>query len=90
MKRRNQFWIELSLATFMLISITAVAEVTVNQESLTGINRTQGGYAVGDNMLNSGKIFFDLTQNDLEIVLSATGSVAYMWGPSLMKIEVWQ
>lgn len=39
---------------------------------------------------NSGKIFFDLTENDLEIILSATGSVAYMWGPSLMHIEVWQ
>ena len=39
---------------------------------------------------NSGKIFFDLTQNDLQIILSTTGSVAYMWGPSLMNIEVWQ
>jgi len=39
---------------------------------------------------NNGKIFFDLTQNDLEIVLFTTGQVAYMWGPSLMKLEVWQ
>jgi hypothetical protein len=39
---------------------------------------------------NNGKIFFDLTQNDLEIILLTTGQVAYMWGPSLMKIEVWQ
>jgi hypothetical protein len=39
---------------------------------------------------NDGKIFFDLTQNDLEIVLFTTGQVAYMWGPSLMKLEVWQ
>jgi hypothetical protein len=39
---------------------------------------------------NNGKIFFDLTQNDLEIILITTGQVAYMWGPSLMKIEVWQ
>jgi hypothetical protein len=39
---------------------------------------------------NSGKIFFDLTQNDLEIILITTGQVAYMWGPSLMRIEVWQ
>jgi hypothetical protein len=39
---------------------------------------------------NNGKIFFDLTQNDLEIVLFTTGQVAYMWGPSLMNIEVWQ
>jgi len=39
---------------------------------------------------NSGKIFFDLSENDLEIVLSVTGKLAYMWGPSLMNIEVWQ
>jgi hypothetical protein len=39
---------------------------------------------------NNGKIFFDLTQNDLEIVLFTTGQIAYMWGPSLMKLEVWQ
>jgi hypothetical protein len=39
---------------------------------------------------NNGRIFFDLTQNDLEIILLTTGQVAYMWGPSLMKIEVWQ
>ncbi|MGV8171899.1 MAG: hypothetical protein ACP5OA_04360, partial [Candidatus Woesearchaeota archaeon] len=39
---------------------------------------------------NSGRIFFDLTQNDLEIILLTTGEIAYMWGPSLMKIEVWQ
>ena len=39
---------------------------------------------------NNGMIFFDLTQNDLEIILITTGQVAYMWGPSLMKIEVWQ
>jgi hypothetical protein len=39
---------------------------------------------------NNGQIFFDLTQNDLEIILITTGQVAYMWGPSLMRIEVWQ
>jgi len=39
---------------------------------------------------NNGMIFFDLEQNDLEIILLTTGQVAYMWGPSLMKIEVWQ
>jgi hypothetical protein len=78
MKRRNQFWIELSLATFMLISITAVAEVTVNQESLTGIKRTQGGYAVGDNMLNSGKIFFVDGTGFHGLVAKATDEIAAM------------
>lgn len=39
---------------------------------------------------NTGRIFFDLTENDLEIILITTGQVAYMWGPSLIKIEVWQ
>ncbi len=39
---------------------------------------------------NTGKIFFDLTENDLEIILTATDRVAYMWGPSLMNIEVWK
>jgi len=39
---------------------------------------------------SSGRIFFDLTQNDLEIVLITTGQLPYMWGPSLMRIEVWQ
>ncbi|MGV8172008.1 MAG: VWA domain-containing protein, partial [Candidatus Woesearchaeota archaeon] len=39
---------------------------------------------------NNGKIFFDLTENDLEIILLTTGQVAYMWGPSLMRMEVWQ
>jgi hypothetical protein len=38
----------------------------------------------------TGKIFFDLAENDLEIILSATDKVAYMWGPSLMNIEVWK
>jgi hypothetical protein len=37
-----------------------------------------------------GTIFFDLTQNDLEIILITTGQIAYMWGPSLMNIEVWK
>jgi hypothetical protein len=31
---------------------------------------------------HNGKIFFDLTHNDLEIILTATDRVAYMWGPS--------
>ncbi|HYD03273.1 MAG TPA: vWA domain-containing protein, partial [Alphaproteobacteria bacterium] len=39
---------------------------------------------------SSGTIFFDLTQNDLEILLITTGQVAYMWGPSLVNIEVWK
>ena len=58
MKQRNQFLIGLSLATCLLISITAVAEVTVNQESSADVNYVQNSYMVGDKMLNSGIIFF--------------------------------
>jgi len=39
---------------------------------------------------NSGTLFVDISQNDLEIVLITTGQIAYMWGPSLMRVEVWQ
>ncbi len=39
---------------------------------------------------NTGQIFFDLNQNDLEIILLTTGQVQYMWGPSVLKMEVWK
>jgi hypothetical protein len=58
MKKFNQLWKGLSRLTCLLISMTAVADVTVNQESPTRINPEQGHYAVGDKMLNNGIVFF--------------------------------
>lgn len=36
-----------------------------------------------------GKIIVDLDESDLEIQLTIVGSIPYMWGPSIVKLEVW-
>jgi hypothetical protein len=39
---------------------------------------------------NNGKIFVNLDAEDIEIVVTTISAVPYMWGPSLIKAEVWQ
>jgi len=39
---------------------------------------------------NQGRIFIDLDANDLEIIIINTGQIPYMWGPSILRAEVWQ
>ncbi len=41
-------------------------------------------------LTNSSKVFVNINQLDLEIVTTVVGEVPYLWGPSQVKIEVWQ
>jgi hypothetical protein len=38
----------------------------------------------------NGKIIVSLASEDLEVIVLTVGGLPYMWGPSLMKLEVWQ
>ncbi len=38
----------------------------------------------------NGKVFVNLDAEDIEIVITTVYSVPYLWGPSLVKSEVWQ
>jgi hypothetical protein len=38
----------------------------------------------------NGKIIVSLESQDLEVIVLTVGGLPYMWGPSLMKLEVWQ
>jgi hypothetical protein len=58
MKKFIQLWKALSTLTCLLISMTAMADVTVNQGSPTRINNNQDNYSVGDKMPNGGIVFF--------------------------------
>jgi Protein of unknown function (DUF1566) len=90
MKRSNQFWKGLSLATCLMISITAVAEVTVNQESPTDINHVQNSYTVGDKMLNSGIVFFvDVT--DVHGLVAKTNDEmgAMTWSDAVAVVQAY-
>lgn len=39
---------------------------------------------------DNGKIFVDLDAADIEIVITTVSSVPYLWGPTLIKANVWQ
>ncbi len=41
-------------------------------------------------LANSSRVFVNINQLDLEIVTTVIGEVPYLWGPSQVKIEVWQ
>ena len=38
----------------------------------------------------NGRIIVSLASEDLEVIVLTVGGLPYMWGPSLMKLEVWQ
>lgn len=88
MKRRNQFWIKLSLATGLLISISAVADVTVNQESPTRINHEQISYALGDKILNMGIVFFVDDTGVHGLIAKTTDEIGTMiWSDAVAAAE---
>jgi hypothetical protein len=39
---------------------------------------------------NDGRVFVNLISEDLEIIVSVVDRIPYLWGPSLMRMEVWQ
>jgi hypothetical protein len=39
---------------------------------------------------NNGKIIVSLASEDLEVVVLTVGGLPYMWGPSMLNLEVWQ
>lgn len=39
---------------------------------------------------NNGKVFVNLEAEDIEIVITTVYSVPYLWGPTLVKAQVWQ
>jgi len=39
---------------------------------------------------DNGKIFVNLDAADIEIVITTVSSVPYLWGPSLVRVRVWQ
>jgi hypothetical protein len=39
---------------------------------------------------DNGKIFVDLDAADIEIVITTVSSVPYLWGPAIVKANVWQ
>jgi hypothetical protein len=39
---------------------------------------------------NTGKVFVDLDAADIEIVITTISQVPYLWGPTLVKANVWQ
>ena len=39
---------------------------------------------------NDGRIIVSLAAEDLEVVVLTVSGLPYMWGPSIMKSEVWQ
>ncbi|MGV8086044.1 MAG: hypothetical protein ACP5N1_00280 [Candidatus Woesearchaeota archaeon] len=39
---------------------------------------------------DDGRIIVSLAQEDLEVVVLTVGGLPYMWGPSLIRLEVWQ
>jgi hypothetical protein len=88
MRRCNQFWIELSLAAGLLISISAVADVTVNQESPTSANHEQASYALGDKILNNGIVFFVDDTGVHGLVAKTTDEIGTMiWSEAVAAVE---
>jgi Protein of unknown function (DUF1566) len=88
MKRRNQFWIGLSLSTCLLISITVMAEVTVNQESPTDVNHARNSFAVGDKILKSGIVFFIDDTGVHGLVAKTTDEMgAMIWSDAVAATE---
>jgi len=88
MKQDDQFWKGLSLATALLISMSAVAEITVSQESLTGVNPTQGAHVVGDKMFATGKVIFvDVTGKHGLVVKASDEMGAMIWGDAVAVAE---
>jgi hypothetical protein len=39
---------------------------------------------------NSGKVLVNINNLDLEIITTVIGGVPYLWGPSIIRLEVWQ
>lgn len=37
-----------------------------------------------------GRVFVNLAAEDLEIIVSLVSEVPYLWGPAIMRVEVWQ
>lgn len=90
MKRSNQFWKGYSLATCLMISITAVAEVTVNQESSTGVNHVQNSYAVGDKIIGSGIVFFVDDTGVHGLVAKTTDEMGAMtWSDAVAVVQAY-
>ncbi len=88
MKRRNQFLTGLLLATCMFISISSVADVTVNQESPTSANHEQASYALGDKILNSGIVFFVDDTGVHGLVAKTTDEIGTMiWSEAVAAVE---
>jgi Protein of unknown function (DUF1566) len=88
MKQFNQFWTRLLFTMCLLISITAVAEVAVKQQSPTGLNQTQQSYAVGDKILNNGIVFFVDGTGAHGLVAKSTDETATMiWSDAVAAVK---
>jgi Protein of unknown function (DUF1566) len=88
MKKIIQLCKGLSTLTCLLISITAMADVAVNQGSPTRINNNQGNYSVGDKMPNGGIVFFVDDTGVHGLVAKTADEIGTMtWNDAVVALE---